>query len=225
MERKDTLIVNLFGAPGAGKSTMAAYVFAMLKMGGVNCELVTEFAKDKVWEDNSTALKNQCYVFGQQSYRLSRCAGQVDVIITDSPLPLSILYNTEEHLGDAFNSTCIRDFNSYNNLNIFLRRVKPYNPVGRIQTEDESNEKAVDILTMLTCNRIPVKLVNGDEEGCNDILTMIFKYLDDKSSAKEWYTDEEADGFPSEDMIVKYMEGDETLDSLPLGEAPDDWSF
>lgn len=46
------LIVNLFGAPGAGKSTLAAYVFAKLKMAGVNAELVTEFAKDKTWENN-----------------------------------------------------------------------------------------------------------------------------------------------------------------------------
>ena len=46
------LIINLFGAPGAGKSTGAAYVFSQLKAAGVNAELVTEFAKDKVWERN-----------------------------------------------------------------------------------------------------------------------------------------------------------------------------
>ena len=44
------LVVNLFGAPGAGKSTGAAYIFSQLKMAGINAELVTEFAKDKVWE-------------------------------------------------------------------------------------------------------------------------------------------------------------------------------
>lgn len=42
------LVVNMFGAPGAGKSTGAAYIFSKLKMAGVNAELVTEFAKDKV---------------------------------------------------------------------------------------------------------------------------------------------------------------------------------
>lgn len=42
-----TLVVNLFGGPGSGKSTGAAYVFARLKMLGYNAELVTEFAKDK----------------------------------------------------------------------------------------------------------------------------------------------------------------------------------
>ena len=35
-----TLIVNLFGVPGAGKSTGAAQVFANLKKKGINAELV-----------------------------------------------------------------------------------------------------------------------------------------------------------------------------------------
>ena len=38
------LVVNLFGAPGAGKSTAAAYIFSMLKFANINAELVTEFA-------------------------------------------------------------------------------------------------------------------------------------------------------------------------------------
>ena len=33
------LVVNLFGAPGAGKSTGAAYIFSKLKMAGINAEL------------------------------------------------------------------------------------------------------------------------------------------------------------------------------------------
>lgn len=52
------IVVSLYAGPGAGKSTLAAYTFSKLKMLGVNCELVTEFAKDKVWEKNNTALDN-----------------------------------------------------------------------------------------------------------------------------------------------------------------------
>lgn len=51
------LIVNLFGVPGAGKSTGAAYIFSRLKMLGINAELVTEFAKDKVWENNRRSIQ------------------------------------------------------------------------------------------------------------------------------------------------------------------------
>ena len=45
------IVVNLFGVPSAGKSTGAAYIFSRLKMEGINAELITEFAKDKVWEN------------------------------------------------------------------------------------------------------------------------------------------------------------------------------
>lgn len=45
---KNTIIVNLFAGPGAGKSTGAAYIFSKLKLAGIDCEYVSEFAKDKV---------------------------------------------------------------------------------------------------------------------------------------------------------------------------------
>ena len=50
---KNTIIVNLFGGPGTGKSTGAAYIFSQLKLAGIDCEFVSEFAKDKVWERRS----------------------------------------------------------------------------------------------------------------------------------------------------------------------------
>ena len=99
---KKPLVVNLFGAPGAGKSTGAAIVFAELKKAGINAELVTEFAKDKTWEHNIMALGCQEYVFGKQSYRLRRCRDDVEVIVTDSPLPLSIIYNNNPALDHNF---------------------------------------------------------------------------------------------------------------------------
>ena len=53
------LVVNLFGAPGAGKSTGAAWLFSKLKLGGFNAEMAPEFAKDKVWEESVEVFKNQ----------------------------------------------------------------------------------------------------------------------------------------------------------------------
>jgi Ni2+-binding GTPase involved in maturation of urease and hydrogenase len=104
-ENKKPIVINLFGPPGSGKSTGAAEVFAALKKLGVNAELVTEFAKDKAWEHNLKAVNNQAYVFGKQCYRMSRCADEVDVIITDSPLFLSIIYNKDPRLTENFNKT------------------------------------------------------------------------------------------------------------------------
>lgn len=101
---KKTLVINFFGAPGAGKSTGAAYVFSLLKARGVNAELISEFAKQKVWEGNDTALGNQLYVFGKQQYAMARCRDQVDVIVTDAPLMNSVYYNSDPTLGKEFNT-------------------------------------------------------------------------------------------------------------------------
>lgn len=144
------LVVNLFGTPGAGKSTGAAYIFSQLKMCGYNVELVTEFAKDKVWENNEEVFKNQAYIFGKQSFKLSRCKDKVDIVVTDSPLLLSALYNSDPVLGEKFNEVIADVFNSYNNINFLVERSKPYNPIGRNQTEEESDALKRPLIQLLT---------------------------------------------------------------------------
>lgn len=171
------IIVNLFGVPGAGKSTGAAYIFSQLKMKGVNCELVTEFAKDKVWENTEEVFKNQAYIFGKQSFKISRCADKVDVIVTDSPLPLSIFYNHDERLTENFNNMVMDFFNSYHNLNYFLVRVKQYNPIGRHQTEEESDALYQPMRDLLRSRGISYTQVGGEPSGYDWIVKDVMSEL------------------------------------------------
>lgn len=172
------LVVNLCGAPGAGKSTGAAYVFSKLKMQGVNCELVTEYAKDKVWEEDTTALNNQAYVFGHQLFRLTKLEGKVDVAITDSPLLLSLIYNNDKkRLGEAFNEVVKNCFNSFDNINFFIHRVKPYNPKGRLQTEKESDELSEIIKNCFIDNGEEVIEIVGDIIGYEDIVSSVLERI------------------------------------------------
>lgn len=171
------LVVNLFGVPGAGKSTGAAYIFSQLKMKGINAELITEFAKDKVWENNTEVLKNQVYLFGKQSYRMSRCRDKVDVIVTDSPLPLSIFYNSDQVLGEDFNRTVMNVFNSYNNLNYLLLRVKPYNHSGRLQNEQESDNLKQPMVDLLNSRNIKYTEHDGYVEGYDEIVSDVMNNL------------------------------------------------
>lgn len=172
------IVINLFGVPGAGKSTGAAYIFSQLKMHGVNAELITEFAKDKVWEENHEVFKNQAYIFGKQSFKMSRCKNKVDVIVTDSPLLLSAFYNEDEILGEDFNKVVNNVFKSYNNRNFFLLRTKPYNPIGRNQTEDESNALAEPMRNLLVKYDVRAKMISGGEDGYNKIVKEILKELE-----------------------------------------------
>lgn len=193
------VVVNLFGVPGAGKSTGAAYIFSRLKLNGINAELITEFAKDKVWENNTEAFKNQAYLFGKQSYKMSRCKDKVDVIVTDSPLPLSVFYNTDEVLGEDFNKVVMNVFNSYDNLNYLLTRVKPYNAVGRHQTEDESDALKQPMIDLLNNRHIAYSERNGCVDGYDAIVSNILAYLDFR---KLGYTKQEAEVLASASAIT-----------------------
>lgn len=132
------LVLNLVAGPGAGKSTTAAGVFSKLKLRGVNCELVTEYAKDKVWEESYRVLEDQIYVLGKQHHRLFRLKDKVDAIITDSPVFLSAYYGTDTTI--LFDEFVAETYASYNNITVFLERQKHYNPAGRMQSEEEARE-------------------------------------------------------------------------------------
>lgn len=142
-------IINYFAGPGTGKSTTATAVFSELKQLGVNCEYVSEYAKDATWERRGAKVfKAQEYIFGKQHFRMSRVAEEVDIIITDSPILLSIVYL--KIYGDNFGMpslvpTVKEAYRLYDNMDIFLERNKPYNPAGRNQTLEQAIE--VDAIT------------------------------------------------------------------------------
>ena len=172
-----TIIVNLFGAPGAGKSTGAAYIFSKIKMAGVNAELVTEFAKDKVWEESKEVFNNQIYIFGKQSFKISRVMNKVDVIITDSPIILSSFYNSDKMIQEELDALVMKTFNSYNNMNYFIERVKPYQEKGRFQTEAESDQIADEVSTLLDEKEVDYEVIAGDTEGYDYIVKQILHKL------------------------------------------------
>lgn len=167
---KRPIVLNLFAGPGTGKSTTAADVFARCKWAGINCEMALEYAKDKVWEESTKILDNQLYVFGKQYHRIKRLTDQVDLIITDSPLLLSLVY----YKGDNphFSKMVLEEFSRMNNLNFFLQRSKKYNPSGRLQTEVKARELDTKIKNVLIENGVPFEVVAGQVESVNYIASI-----------------------------------------------------
>lgn len=172
---KKPLIINLYGAPSAGKSTGAAYIFYQLKLKGVDVELVTEFAKDKLYEQSKQAFDNQAYIFGKQFFRMSRLEKAVDVIVTDSPLMLQAYYaeKYEFPYADELIALVRKVVSLENARNFFLERVKPYNPKGRFQTENESDEIANELKAFLKTHEVNCALVEGSTKGYDHIVTQI----------------------------------------------------
>ncbi len=152
---------------------MAAALFSDLKKRGFNAELVTEYAKDKVWEHNDTVFSNQVYILGKQSYRVSRVAGQVDVIITDSPILLSAIYNPDPEIQNELEALTVKMFNQYNNLNIVLKRTFPYQKEGRMHSEEQSSEIYYKIIGCLGKHQIHYKQFENQENTQQILMDMI----------------------------------------------------
>lgn len=172
---KKTLFINLFGGPGTGKSTLCASIFTELKIKGVDCEMALEYAKDVVWEESFTKLKNQIYIFGKQHSRIHRLIGKVDVVITDSPLINSIVYDQTEN--PYLKSLVLYEFSKLNTINYFLARGTNYNPNGRVQSIEDALKVDEKYKNLLLDNSIPyVEITIGPNNAsiiANQIIALI----------------------------------------------------
>lgn len=165
-------VINIFGGPGVGKSTLAAFLFSYLKSRkNTSAELITEFAKDLVYEGQLNTLKiDQLYVFANQNHRMKMIQDytpNVDFIITDSPLLLSNIYGEiNNSIDENFKSFATSIFNSYENINLFISRRGQfrYEEGGRIQTNEEAENVHNNIKKYLNDNNIKyheIEIVHG----------------------------------------------------------------
>lgn len=158
------IVVNFFGGPGYGKSVCAAIVFSELKKRGYSVEMVFEFAKDLFYA-GVTPPYNQAFVFGNQLWKIEQCIHKNEIVLVDSPLPLSIVYNNCEYLRDSFNTMVFEAFNSFRNINFLLDYQFEYQKEGRYQEEDESRVLHIKTVEMLNKYRIPYSSISPTDHS------------------------------------------------------------
>jgi len=171
---KKPIVVNLFAGPGTGKSTSCAQIYSDLKWFGINCEMAREFAKDKVWEKSIGVLDDQIYIFGKQQHKPRVLMNEVDVVITDSPILFSIIYDKTGNVN--FRNLIIDVFHEYENINIFLERTKPYNPKGRLQSEEKAkilDNHIKNLLDELEIDYMTVKCTKEDIAKLSEFIYFI----------------------------------------------------
>ena len=147
-----TKIINLFGGPGIGKSSISAGLTYNLKKRHITCDNPYEFPKLLAWDENHSAIADQLFVLANQHRGIVKSYGKVEFIILDSPILLSLTYKTyydknggdvypSNLYGETFNKLLIEINNKYDNINILLDRTKGiHNDIERYQNLEESIE-------------------------------------------------------------------------------------
>ena len=173
----DTLVINLIGGPCSGKSTVAAELFARLKKMGVHCELVSEYIKDRIYEENKTMPSNQIAIFGMEHYNISTKLGKVDVIIHDG----SFLNNVVYKVGDnkEFDALIISEYKKFNNLDFFIKRGNiEFEDYGRIHNLKQSKE--LDKIIKETYERYGLSYIEVEARDAVDkMIPIILKKLNE----------------------------------------------
>jgi nicotinamide riboside kinase len=145
------LIVNFLGSPNSRKTTSASAIFAALKKRSISCEMAAEVAKEYVLEDNKVALEYQLVVWAEQAYKIYCSARHADIVITDAPILLGLVYLPD--LSESMCQVVLEEHRRYPNLNILMpRRTEDYSMVGRVHNEAQSaliQEELVDALDTL----------------------------------------------------------------------------
>lgn len=146
-----------------------------MKLAGYEVELVTEYAKKLTWQKRHNTLSDQLYVTAQQNHRMQILDKQVDWCVTDSPLPIGMHY-CPDFFPDTFHPFVKEVFNSYNNVNFWINRVKPYNEKGRNQTLEQAivADDAIKYL-MATTFGFDYHTVDGDDKAPGMILKHILE--------------------------------------------------
>lgn len=167
------MIVNLLGGPSCGKSTLAAGLFYELKKEGRRVEIVTEYAKELVYENRVHDLMDQIAIFAEQRKRVNRLLDHCDIIVTDSPTILCGVYHANLY-PDEFRSLIAWDFKQTHNLNIVVDRAFPYSDHGRAQkNQEEAMAMDTRIQDFMTRYEIASYNVVGNDLGLQRALRLI----------------------------------------------------
>lgn len=169
-----TRVLNFWSGPGAGKSTTKAGTFFLLKALGEKAAQIEEYATERSVEEDWETLANQRKVTKKQEKRQARFVGKVNWLVTDSPLVLGCIYGRGEYATPEFYKEVWSLFDRYENINVWIDRVKPYQRYARHHDEDEA--RLLDIKLRSLCNHIVDFTVAGDEQAPEKVV----QYLRDR---------------------------------------------
>jgi len=173
-------IINIVAAPCAGKSTLACKLFYELKKSHRNVEYVNEFAKTLIWEDRLEEINDQFYISRNQYNILKSVHGKVEHVICDSPLFMSLFYNSfnENNISNVEKTEkyILEKMKIFakDSMYIFIKRDEtlPYTVSGRIHDLEQSRVIEHEMIKLLDKHNIEYMVVNTGDQ-CDHVLDIL----------------------------------------------------
>ncbi len=159
------LVVNLFGGPGVGKSTLLHGLTWAAKRRGVNVECSMEYAKELVWRGRAAELRDPYLLLEVQAERLDALAGKVDVAIAEWPLLLCLAYAPHQ-AATGLRSAARAAWDRHDNASLFCRRQVSYRREGRVEDIHGALEVDARVERLLSAEGIAHLTVVPDDDPC-----------------------------------------------------------
>jgi hypothetical protein len=167
-----TKVINVIGGPGCDKSLVTSAIILFLKLHDKTVEVIPDYAKSLVWQQNFEVLKNQYFIAQRQYEMLNLLDGQIQFLITECSLPQVLYYN--ENYADNIcdigktRTQILEWYKQHNNVNVLVERGdRKYIHTGRFQ--DEEQAKGIDrgLRGILTREGLRFTALPGDVEAIN----------------------------------------------------------
>jgi hypothetical protein len=167
-----TQVINVIGGPGCDKSLITSAIIVFLKLREKTIEVIPDFAKSLVWQQNFEVLKNQYFIAQRQFEMLSLLDGQVQYLVTECSLPQVLFYN-ENYLDNICDIEKTRQqilewYNQCNNINIFVERGdRKYIRTGRFQDEEQARTIDRGMRELMDREALPYTVLASDVTAVN----------------------------------------------------------
>ena len=86
----------------------------------------------------------------------------------------------------TFEQNILNRFNEFNNINYFVKRVKPYQTVGRHQTEQEAKADDIELKDILKEYNINYTEIRGEKASTEIIANQVKNIVNTRKQAEAW---------------------------------------
>ncbi len=185
---KTTIVINVYGAPNAGKSGLACGIRYFLSLHGQKNEYVDEWLKKWIMQGKKITAKDDYMIIAKQMQEEATFYNKTKFLVTDCPLYLCAYY-AEKRNCHNLHFEIIKNFvkdqedkNAIKLINIYLKRNKKLEYVAkdRIHSDEESLKIEEEMLSWLKGHdqKIDFILENNELDTVKHTVEQILKFKD-----------------------------------------------